>query len=260
MLSPDQREAFRALREVWPEPRIVLIGAGALRMHRRLPRFTADLDVAVAIEAPPYPEPLSTHPAWTRDPRQHQRWRHVSGVELDVLPAGPQLRAHGHVTWPGGHRMSLEGFDALFAAPLALVDAELRVEVASVALIVLLKMVAFLDRPAERARDLDDLGYLLVSYLDESVDDDFDRLLGAIGEGHVEPHTAQAFLLGKDVAQFPEAATIAPRFLGLLSASHLWMLSAMRARGPAALSREEAFERIWASFVMGLAERAERSG
>ncbi|MFM2418370.1 MAG: hypothetical protein RL385_3093, partial [Pseudomonadota bacterium] len=205
-LPPEQREAFRDLRAVWPDERIVLIGAGALRMHRRLPRFTADLDIAVAIHAPPYPAQLATHPAWARDPQHHQRWRHANGVELDILPAGPELRAQGWVGWPGGHRMSLAGFEALFAGTLALVDAELRIEIASVPLIILLKMVAFLDRPGERARDLDDIGYLLVHYLDESNDADFDRLLGAVGEGHVEPYTAQAYLLGCDVAHYAEAA------------------------------------------------------
>jgi hypothetical protein len=95
MLSAEQRAAFRSLRDIWPEQRIVLIGAGALRIHNKLPRFTADLDIAVAVEAPPYPGPLADHPAWTRDAHQHQRWKHTKGVEVDVLPAGPQLRAQG---------------------------------------------------------------------------------------------------------------------------------------------------------------------
>ncbi|MFM2421408.1 MAG: hypothetical protein RL385_6131, partial [Pseudomonadota bacterium] len=120
---------------------IVQIGAGALRIHNKLTRFTADLDIAVVVEAPPYPGPLAEHPAWRRDALQHQRWKHATAVEIDVLPAGPQLRAQGHVTWPGGHRMSLAGFSARFGGPLALGDAALRIEVASVALIMLLKMV-----------------------------------------------------------------------------------------------------------------------
>jgi hypothetical protein len=45
---------------------------------------------------------------------------------------------------------------------------------------------------------------------------------------------------------------IARRFIESLSTTHRWMLGTMQAKGPAALSRDEAFDAIWRSFVLGL--------
>lgn len=253
MLTEEQHTAFASLRVIWPEQRIVLIGAGALRAHGKLVRFTADLDVAIAADESEYPGMLTDAPTWKRDAKQHQRWAHENGVEVDIIPAGASLCSQGHVTWPGGHRMSLEGFSALFSSPLAFVDEPLRIEIAPVALIVLLKMVAWLDRPAERTRDLHDLAHLLTEYLDETRDSDFDRIIVAIQHGYVAPYTAQAFLLGQDVASYEGAAPIAHRFVKSLSTTHRWMLTSMQAKGTAALSSDEAFDNIWTSFVKGLA-------
>jgi predicted nucleotidyltransferase len=252
MFTDEQRAAIASLRSIWPEQRIVLIGAGALRAHRKLTRFTADLDLAIAIEGSDYPGPLAESVEWRADSKQHQRWRHSLGTEVDIIPAGPSLRAQGHISWPSGHRMSLEGFATLFSAPLEFVNAGLRIELPTVAMIVLLKMVAWLDRPAERARDLDDLAFLFTEYLDEANDAEFALLLEAFELGYTGPHTAQAFLLGRDVARCEGAGLIAQRFLLSLSTTHRWMFGGMRSRGPAALAHDEAFESIWASFEQGL--------
>lgn len=252
MLTDEQRTAFAAIREIWPDERIILIGAGALRLQKRLPRFTADLDIAVAVDLADYPgRSLGTSP-FQQELRQPQRWVHDNGVAIDIIPAGAALRAQGHLDWPNAHRMSLEGFEALFSAPLPFADPDLRVEIATVPIIVLLKMVAWLDRPAERTRDLQDLAFLLTDYLDEANDQDFDRILAAISEGNVEHHTAQAFLLGQDVALCHNATPIAERFVHSLSTSYRWMLASMQKSGPPALSRDETFDTVWDSFVRGL--------
>lgn len=252
MLTDEQRAAFAAIRAVWPHERIVLIGAGALRLQKRLSRFTADLDIAVAVDLPDYAAESLRGAGFRHDPRQPQRWTHDNGVEIDVVPAGHELRARGYVQWPNDHRMSLEGFEALFASALPYAEPELRIEIASVPLIVLLKMVAWLDRPAERTRDLQDLAYLFTDYLDEADDADFERILAAVHEGHVEHQTAQAFLLGQDVARCEGAAQIARSFVQALSTGYRWMLASMQRTGPAALCRDEAFEAAWQSFLRGL--------
>jgi hypothetical protein len=59
-------------------------------------------------------------------------------------------------------------------------------------------------------------------------------------------------LLGQDVASHEGAAPIAQRFITALSTTHRWMLTDMQTKGPAALSRDEAFDNIWKSFVQGL--------
>ncbi len=93
--------------------------------------------------------------------------------------------------------------------------------------------MAWLDRPADRARDLYDLAFLLTDYLDEHDDADFDRILSAVQRGHVDHHAANAFVLGQDVARCDGAGPIAQRFVDSLSTSYRWMLSEMQAKGPA---------------------------
>jgi hypothetical protein len=109
MLSEEQRVAFASLRAIWPEQRIVLIGAGALRAHGKLVRFTADLDVAIAVDESEYPGELAALRTWKRDPKQDQRWAHQNGVEVDIIAAGAALCARGYVTLLGGRRLSLDG-------------------------------------------------------------------------------------------------------------------------------------------------------
>jgi hypothetical protein len=62
MLNADERSALASLRAVWPDTRIVLIGASALRFHGRLERMTYDLDLVIAMDLPDFPgascEPL----------------------------------------------------------------------------------------------------------------------------------------------------------------------------------------------------------
>lgn len=252
MLTDAQRAALRSLRLLWPERRIILIGASALAAQSRLPRFTADVDVTVSLELMDYPGELVASKEWSPDPKQRQRWIFQDSVLVDIIPAGPRLLIDGYLSWPNDHRLSLEGFSALFAAPLPLVEPQLPIEVATIPLVVLLKMVAWLDRPAERARDLHDLAFLLTSYLDENVEADFDRILDAIRHGHVDLHAANAFALGHDVASVDGATAITQRFVTSLTTTHRWMLSEMQARGPATLSRDEAFDSVWRSFVIGL--------
>lgn len=173
-------------------------------------------------------------------------------MPVDIIPAGDALLAQGHLTWPNDHRLNLEGVSALFSAVLPFAEPHLRVEMATIPLVVLLKMVAWLDRPADRARALYDLAFLLTDYLDEHDDADFDRILSAVQQGHVDHHAANAFVLGQDVARCEGAGRVAQRFVDSLSTSHRWMLSEMQAKGPAMLSRDEAFDAVWRSFTQGL--------
>ena len=252
MLTNEHRTALASLRAIWPSQRIVIIGAGALRAQKRLPRFTADIDVALAVDLTEYPGKLQVSTEWTLDPKLPQRWVHQNGVPIDIIPAGDALLVQGHVTWPNDHRLNLEGFSALFSAALPFADPHLRIEMATVPLVVLLKMVAWLDRPADRARDLYDLAFLLTDYLDEHDDADFDRILDAIQHGHVEHSAANAFVLGQDVARCDGAGRVTKRFVHSLSTTHRWMLSEMQANGPATIGRDEAFDAVWQSFTLGL--------
>jgi predicted nucleotidyltransferase len=167
--SVEQLEALHTLRSLcYPHIPFVLVGASAIHCHRPTPRGTRDLDVTLAVSLGELPAGLQRAPGWRRHHRHAHEWIGPGDVSVDLVPAGPSLLAQGHLLWPGGYRMNLAGFERAFAQarPMTLTPT-LTVDVASLAAIALLKMVAFLDRPDVRERDLEDLAYLLHDYVPE---------------------------------------------------------------------------------------------
>ncbi len=135
-------------------------------------------------------------------------WLSPTGVKVDIVPAGPGLLAAGSLTWPeSGHRMTLLGLRLAFDNRVRIaVDDRHSINVASIPGIVVLKMVAFLDRP-DREDDLTDIAQVLETYLGP-VDDrrwelstDFDN--------------ASAFALGMDVGSLvnPQERDVVTRFV-----------------------------------------------
>lgn len=191
---PEQTETLRQLSELWRDTPFVLIGANALALQIDLEwRQTNDLDFVISVAVEDYPAGLATLPGWRRRREGEHAWLSPTGVKVDVVPAGPGLLDAGSLTWPeSGHRMNLVGLRLAFDHNLRVViDGRHSVQVATTPTIVVMKMVAFLDRP-DREDDLTDIAQVLERYLGP-VDDrrwilpvDFDN--------------ASAFALGMDVA------------------------------------------------------------
>jgi hypothetical protein len=97
---------------------VVIVGAAALRCFIDLGRFTRDVDLVVALDLADFASfsaELTTH-GWTREPLREHRWRGPSGSFIDLMPAGPDLRAAKRIIWPDSQfEMSLLGFDHVFA-------------------------------------------------------------------------------------------------------------------------------------------------
>ena len=186
---------------------VVIIGAVAMACFLDdLGRFTADVDLVIALELGDFDgfaAKLATV-GWHQEARREHRWRAPRGSILDILPAGPELRAAKHITWPGSQfRMSLVGFEHVFdRAILVELAPGVSVHVAPLPVIALLKMVAHLDDPYRRAKDLGDLKLLLHQY---------DNKSGRIYSGEVfsaeleDIEQASAFLLGLDLGQIATA-------------------------------------------------------
>ncbi len=230
---------------------MILIGATALRLQRDLPRFTKDLDLVLALEIEDYPGELAQSEDWRQHPLKPHEWHHKGRVPCDLLPAGATLIAQGHIQWPNDFRMSLRGFDALTAAILPLAEADLSIEMATVPLIALLKMVSWMDRPAERQRDVSDIAWLLTSYLDESNDEHFNRLIEAVGYG-VMYETASAYCLGVDVSKCLGAAGIAREFVETLEGSQRWARGALFGKPRTHFRDDDHFHLSWGAFQRGL--------
>jgi predicted nucleotidyltransferase len=192
-LLPEQTETLRQLSELWRETPFVLIGANALALQLDLYwRQTNDLDFVASIPLENYAAGLGRLPGWQRRREGEHAGLSPTGVNVDVVPAGPDLLEAGTLIWPeSGFRMNLVGLRLAFEHHTRIaIDEQHSVAVATTPVIVVLKMGAFLDRP-QREDDLTDIAQVLEQYL-EPTDDrrwqlptDFDN--------------ASAFALGVDV-------------------------------------------------------------
>jgi len=249
-----QRTALAELAELWRDRAFVLIGAGALEVHLPLNRETRDLDITLAADLDEFPAGLDTLPGWTRHPRLEQEWHGPEGVRVDVLPAGPGLRAQGYVDWPSGARMRIIGFGHVFqrSTPVE-IDDGICVQVAQPHVIAFLKMLSYLDRPIERGRDLADLAVLFEHYID---DDHERRWSDEVIAAGTDFENVSSFLLGVDLGRrlAPDERSQVDRLLEMVEQGRgrrelLERAPALWRRDPATLQRRlAAFRR---GFVLG---------
>lgn len=203
-LSHDQVRALKDLRSAWPGHQIVLIGASALQCFLDMrSRQTRDIDLSISIALEEYPGPLAGRPGWSPRANGPHKWDFEHVVELDILPAGPRLLAAGKISWPGGSEMNLTGFRLAFEHSVGVEIAPgLSIDVAPVAVIVLLKMVAYLDRPFERTRDLVDIALILDEWPPDEDDARFGDAVRRLGLTHEQ---IGPYLLGQHLGRIANA-------------------------------------------------------
>jgi predicted nucleotidyltransferase len=131
------------------------------------------------------------------------------------LPAGAELRRSGFITWPASQfKMSLAGFDHVFASAVEVnLTGGLTIHVAPPIVTALLKIIAWVDDPYRRAKDLQDIRIVLRRYEQES-----DRLFSdAVFDAELPDFEfANAFLLGLDMRALAtgDDARFVDQFLG----------------------------------------------
>lgn len=193
MLSPTQRTALAQLEGLW-RGRCVLIGASALLVHRPNEgwRPTKDIDVLVAgdLKEVERVEELG----WSRDPRRFHRWRLPKGGWVDLVPAGPEIRAAGQLVWPDGQVMSTAGLNLAFEHAVESDCEGVRFRVAPLPVLFVLKVVAFTERP-DRRHDLADIARLIDAY----IPDDDERRWDADIPEDISFEATSAYLLGCDI-------------------------------------------------------------
>jgi predicted nucleotidyltransferase len=216
--APAQTRTLLHLRKGLSDVRVVLVGAGALacQMDMRW-RTTNDLDLTVVAEEADLAARLRGL-GWKRHERYEQRWTSNEGVIVDALPAAVASLAEGKLVFSeSGHVMSLVGFDLALAHVMVVpLDAATDLEVATVPVIVVLKMASWLDRPAERERDLVDLAHVLDDYLEP---DDLRRWDDDLIESGLPHEEQSAFALGRDIARIvlPPHLTVIDSFVAAVS-------------------------------------------
>lgn len=164
-MNETERWALHEVQDAFPDARILLVGARALDTHIGLDyRVSDDIDLALDVEQAEFPGALLAIAGWTHSRAEH-RFRTAGGVALDILPTGS---APEPLVWPSGYEMSLRGFDLAFeSATVVRVEEGLHLLVPSAPALFLLKVQAYLDRPNERQKDVEDIEKLLERYLDD---------------------------------------------------------------------------------------------
>jgi hypothetical protein len=150
---------------------------------------------------------------------------------MDLLPAGPKLREAKQITWPESRfTMSLVGFEHVFtnAQPVEFAP-DLMLKVISPTALMLLKIVAFMDDPQRRVKDLDDIRGLLTQY-----EADSERVFSdiVIDAGLADFGLVPAFLLEIDLRPLctPEEGGIVNAFLAAMNENNAAWMSFVRAK------------------------------
>jgi predicted nucleotidyltransferase len=195
-LTPAQIAALRELEQVFVDRSIVIIGATALGFYYDMAwRKTADLDLLVAVELDQFPGGLAEREGWEQRGNKEHEFLAPNSVKLDVLPAGPDILEQGEITWDCGHVMNMAGMGLAFEHAAAHTVDDYDARVAPPHIVAVLKMTAYMDRPDDRLRDLEDIAHLLDIY----VDDDSERRWDEAADVE-EFELAPAYLLGLDMA------------------------------------------------------------
>ncbi|HZT34254.1 MAG TPA: nucleotidyl transferase AbiEii/AbiGii toxin family protein [Bryobacteraceae bacterium] len=202
-LSPEQLAAVGELQRLCASLRadVVIIGAMAYRTWiDDKYRHTRDVDTAIAIDLDDFARlaALLQERGWKQDLRREHRWYAPGDAWFDLIPAGPKLRAQQLLDWPkSGMKMSLVGFEHVFAKAQELhVSTGLRIKVIPLAVLTLLKIVAYLDHPYERQKDIEDLAATLLRYETPDALRFSDEAL----EANLSYETVAAYFAGKDLA------------------------------------------------------------
>lgn len=174
-------------------------------------RKTEDIDFGVAVETwadyEQLKESLISTKRFKNDTKNEQRlWWTEPGEEMkiDLVPFGNLESPAGQIAFPpkGDFVMSTVGFEEAFENSLRVeINENLTIRIASLAGLVLLKFVAYNDRPAERRRDVQDIFFIARYYFDAGNEERlYEEETDLLGDDF-NHQTSGARLLGRDVAR-----------------------------------------------------------
>jgi len=215
VLDPGAIEALRLLIGLIGAERFVVIGASVptVLLDQGLAggRATRDVDAVLRVDSWEEFQELTRRLMTVGFRVRGAPHRFAYGsAELDLIPYSRALAPDGRLEWPGEDRaMSTLGIEEAFASARPERIGDLVVPMVPVAGCVLLKFVAYNDRPLERARDLVDIVHCFDRY---GADPDTRRY--EIGEVEADDRAvlyeeAGAYLLGQEIAGLARPESLA---------------------------------------------------
>jgi len=178
-------------------------------------RLTHDLDIAITIndweQYKTIEHGITQLPNFTKDPGQKQRFQYLGKFDLDIVPFGDIMKEDDKIFWPPDEdfAMSVLGFSAVNEASLKIsIDEDIDIQIASLAGIGLLKIVAWRDRNHKTNKDADDIAFILQNYLEIHRDESLEHFEAVYTDDHTIVKGG-AVLLGIHINQvldkYPEA-------------------------------------------------------
>lgn len=159
------------------EIKFFVIGATArdiiMELHgEKSGRRTQDIDIAIAVEKWEEFKSIENEiiqlPNFKKDTKQQQRFLYINDFQLDIVPYGGITTAEDKIFWPPDQSfaMTVLGFkEAEKDLVRVKIDDTLEIDIVSLAGIFILKLVAWKDRHHKGNKDADDMGFILLNYL-----------------------------------------------------------------------------------------------
>ncbi|MFS4474726.1 nucleotidyl transferase AbiEii/AbiGii toxin family protein [Chryseobacterium sp. T20] len=209
LLKPILRELDYYFKDL--DVHFFVIGATArdivMEIHNeKSGRLTHDLDIAIAIndwnQYAEIEKGIIVLENFKKDANQKQRFIYKGSFQLDIVPFGNIMREDDKIFWPPDEQvaMSVLGFpEAKNDIIVVKIDEEFEINIISLAGIFILKIVAWKDRYLRGNKDADDIGFILINYLniyEEKAIDKYDEIYETDNFSTI---TAGAKLLGDDL-------------------------------------------------------------
>lgn len=159
------------------EIKFFIIGATArdiiMELHgEKSGRRTQDIDIAIAVdkweEFQTIENEIIQLPDFEKDSKQQQRFLYLNDFQLDIVPYGGITTTEDKIFWPPDQSfaMSVLGFEeAEKDLVMVKIDDALEIDIVSLVGIFILKLVAWKDRHHKGNKDADDMGFILLNYL-----------------------------------------------------------------------------------------------
>jgi predicted nucleotidyltransferase len=159
------------------EIKFFVIGATArdiiMELHgEKSGRRTQDIDIAIAIDKwsafSTIEKEITNLSDFKKDPKQQQRFLYLNDFHLDIVPYGRITTAEDKIFWPPDQSfaMTVLGFEEAEKDLVRIeIDEVLEIDIVSLTGIFILKLVAWKDRHYKGNKDADDMGFILLNYL-----------------------------------------------------------------------------------------------